>query len=329
MIKVGVIGIGSFGKKRVAAVKSSSNGELVGLADVDIQKAKTIGQDLGVQHYDVDSLLSNKEIDAVIIATPNKYHMPLSIRALKAGKHVLCEKPLARTSEEARKMVEAAKEADRFLKTGSNHRYFLSVQKAYEIVKKGLIGEIINFNGRIGNDGESFKNSWVWDKEISGGGTMLDNGCHLLDISRWFMGDFATATGITTNLYWEDCPVEDTGTGIFLTREGKMAVINTSWRQLSGYFYFEINGRDGYVTVDGRFDTHGGDNLYWMSLKENGKIHSINYAQTKPNSYIFELEDFFRNIEKGTEPKPSGKDGLEVVKMVEAVYKSNGNKIKI
>lgn len=329
MIKAGIIGIGSFGEKRAKAVKSSSNGELIGIADIDVQKAQEVGKNLEVQPYKIDDLLANKEIEAVIISTPNKYHLPITIKALKAGKHVLCEKPLSRTAKEAREMVETAKQVGKFLKTGSNHRYFLSVQKAYEVIKKGLIGEIISFNGRIGNNGERAKNSWFWDKEISGGGTMLDNGCHLLDIARWFMGDFAEALGMTTNLYWKDCPVEDMATGIFLTKDKKMAVINTSWRQLSGYLHFEVNGTDGYITVDGRFDTHGGDNIYWQSLKDNGEIQSINFAQVKPFSYIYELEEFFDNIEKGIEPKPSGRDGLEVIKMIEAVYKSNGRKIQI
>jgi len=329
MVKVGVIGIGSFGEKRAAAVNSCINGALKGIADINIEKAKSVGEKLGVQHYNVEDLLSNEEIEVVIICVPNKYHMPVAISSLNARKHILCEKPLARTAEEARQMVVAAQEAGKALKTGSNHRYFQSVIKAHEIVCDDLIGDVISFNGRIGNDGERINKSWYWDKEITGGGAMLDNGCHLLDIARWFMGDFYEASGLVTNVYWKDCPVEDTATGIFITKDGRMATINSSWRQLSGYFQFEINGTVGYITVDGRFDTHGGDNLYWQSDKNKGEILSTNYGHVKPNSYVLELEKFFSDIEKGLEPKPSGKDGLEVVKMVEAVYRSSGCKIKV
>jgi predicted dehydrogenase len=203
------------------------------------------------------------------------------------------------------------------------------VRKAYEIVKSGVIGDVLSFNGRIGHDGSRLKNTWFWNKELSGGGTLLDNGCHLLDIARWFMGDFNKASGITTNLYWKDCPVEDTASGIFTTAEGKMATINSSWRQLSGYFHFEINGTDGYITVDGRFDTHGGDNLYWQSTKGSREINSINFGQVKPNSYVLELEEFFEDIENDIEPKPSGQDGLEVIKMIEAIYSSNALKVNL
>jgi predicted dehydrogenase len=329
MLKVGVIGAGSFGEKRAAAVQSSSNGKLIGIADADITRAKAVSAKLGVQHYRVDELLGEAHIDVVIICVPNKFHAPVTIAALSAGKHVLCEKPLARNAAEACRMVKAAEDSGMFLKTGANHRYFASVQQAFDIAKSGYIGEVISFNGRIGNDGERLKNSWFWDADVSGGGTMLDNGCHLLDIARWFMGNFVEAAGITSNLYWKDCDVEDTATGIFRTKDGRLATINSSWRQLSGYFHFEVNGRDGYITVDGRFDTHGGDNLYWQSRNEKGEIHSINYGQVRPNSYIAELQEFFADIEKGIEPKPSGRDGLEVTKMVEAIYKSSSNIVKI
>ncbi|MGC2063689.1 MAG: Gfo/Idh/MocA family oxidoreductase [Thermodesulfovibrionales bacterium] len=329
MIKVGVIGSGSFGEKRAAAVKACTNGELTGVADADVNKAEAASRKLAVRHYSVDGLFEDKEIDVIIVCLPNKYHAPVTIRALKAGKHVLCEKPLARTTEEAYQMVKTAEETGKLLKTGSNHRYFESVRRAYEIAKSGDIGEVISFNGRIGHNGERLKNTWFWDKDISGGGTLLDNGCHLLDIARWFLGDFVEASGLFSNLYWKDCPVEDTASGVFLTGKGKIATINSSWRQLAGYFHFEVNGTHGYITVDGRFDTHGGDNVYWQSLKGKGEIHSINYGHVKPNSYVLELEEFFDDIGKGIEPKPSGRDGLEVIKMIESIYKSNNHKVKI
>jgi predicted dehydrogenase len=325
MIRVAVIGAGSFGSKRAIAVQSCRNASLVGVADLLKENSKRVAEDLGVEVLDMEEVYDRQDIDAVIVAVPNKFHMPVTIKALEGNKHVLCEKPLSRTVEEAEAMVLTASKAGKLLKTGSNHRYFESVKKAYEVLKSGVIGDIISFNGRIGNNGERLQNSWFVNKELSGGGTLLDNGCHLLDIARWFMGDFVHGLGMTSNVYWKNCSVEDSATGIFKTSEGKIATINSSWRQLSGYIHFEVNGTDGYITVDGRFDSHGGDNVYWQSLSGNKQIHCINFGHVAQNSYVEELEEFFDAVQHGREPTPSGKEGVEVVKMVQSVYASENH----
>jgi predicted dehydrogenase len=327
MIRLGVVGVGSFGEKRAEAAARVTKGKLVGVADVSFQRARDVAQRLGVAAFTVEELLANPKIDVVCISVPNKFHAPLAIQALEYGKHVMCEKPLARFAAEAEAIVVKAEECGRVVKTGSNHRYFQSVAESYKVARSGAIGEPVSFNGRIGNNGERLRNAWFWDREMSGGGTLLDNGCHLLDIARWILGDFVEGTGLISNAYWKDCPVEDTATGVFVTSDGKMATIASSWRQLSGYFHFEVNGSHGYIAVDGRFDTHGGDNLYWQSTKSNGEIHSINFGHVKPNSYVDELEDFLCDIEAGREPKPNGHDGLAVLRMVEAIYCGNGKRV--
>ena len=322
MVSAGIIGVGSFGEKRAKAILATNNGCLAGVADINANRSETLARQLNCASFLPQELLENPDIDAVIISVPNRYHMEYAVAALKNGKHVLCEKPLARDVYEASQIVSAVERSGRLFKTGSNHRYFNSVKKAYEIFHSGYIGEVVSFNGRIGNNGERIKDSWFGDRELSGGGAMLDNGCHLLDIARWFMGDFISGVGMTGNAYWVDLPVEDIATGIFQTADGKIATINSSWRQLSGYFYFEVNGSKGYITVDGRFDTHGGDNIYWQSIEDGKEIHCVNYGHVTPDSYVKELSYFFECILLGVSPQPSVYDGLEVIKMVESVYAS-------
>ena len=329
MVSMGVVGVGSFGEKRAAAAAKVSKGQLIGIADLSLERARDVAQKLDVRAFTVEELLAHPHIDVVCISVPNKFHAPLAIQALEYGKHVMCEKPLARSAAEAEAIVVKAEETGRMVKTGSNHRYFQSVAQSYKIAMSGAIGELVSFNGRIGNNGERVRNAWFWDKEMSGGGTLLDNGCHLLDIARWMLGDFVEGTGLISTAYWKDCHVEDTATGVFVTKEGKMATIASSWRQLSGYFHFEVNGAYGYIAVDGRFDTHGGDNLYWQCTKDGGEIHSINFGQVKPNSYVDELEEFLSDIEAGRQPKPNGRDGLAVLRMVEAIYGSHGKRVTI
>ena len=329
MINVAVVGAGSFGQKRAEAVKACQNGRLVAVADKDGSRAEAAAKKLNVRALSPEEVWVDPSVEAVVIAAPNKFHVTLVESALSAGKHVLCEKPLARNVAEARRMVSAASRTGLTLKTGSNHRYFASIRKAREIFTSGLIGEVISFNGRIGHNGERVKDTWFWDKDIAGGGTLLDNGCHLMDIARWFMGDFVEACGMTANVYWKDCPVEDTASGVFATADGRLCTINSSWRQLSGYFFFEVNGSEGYLTVDGRFDTHGGDRIYRQSRRDGGVIHSLDFGHLKPDSYVLELEDFFDALADERPAEPSGQDGLEVIKMVEAIYESHGRKVSI
>ena len=181
-------------------------------------------------------ILTDKNIDVICICAPNKFHKDIIIESLRAGKHVFCEKPITRNFKEAQEIYKVAKNSKNILQVGSNHRFFESVLFAKKLVDKGTIGEVLSFSGRIGHNGERLKDSWFWKKEISGGGTLLDNGCHLLDLSRFFLGKFESGTGITSNTYWKNLEVEDTASGVFKTQEGKTASIFCSWRLLSGYF---------------------------------------------------------------------------------------------
>ena len=191
---------------------------------------------------------------------------------------------------------------------------------AKKLVDDGVIGEVLSFNGRIGHNGERLKDSWFWKKDISGGGTLLDNGCHLLDLSRYFIGNFISGTGIISNTYWKNIEVEDSASGIFKTEDGKTASIFCSWRLLSGYFFFELNGSEGYINVDGRFDTHGGDKIFW-STKKDGKIYDKDFSHLKPNSYQLEIENFINNLKNNKPCSPNANDALEVMRMIDFIYK--------
>lgn len=321
-INVAQIGVGSFGQKRAESVQSCSEAMLIAVGDQNSTKADEVAKKLGVRSQSIESILGDSSIHVVNIATPNLTHADLACDAMESGKHVLCEKPIARDSNEAMRILQTSKKTGMHLKVGSNHRYFSSVQKAREIVDSGAIGKVVNFNGRIGHNGERIKNSWFWDKEHSGGGAILDNGCHLLDLARWFMGDFTRGSGLYSNSYWKDAGVEDTATGVFATSDGRVATINACWRLLSGYFHFELNGENGYVTVDGRFDTHGGDRVFHRSLKDSGQIHSHDFGHVRPESYKLELLDFFSALKRQERPTPDAEDGYKIMKMVETIYTS-------
>tara|TARA_Y100000590_G_scaffold434912_1_gene553724 strand:- start:240 stop:1220 length:981 start_codon:yes stop_codon:yes gene_type:complete len=314
-----VIGLGSFGIKRAQAIKNSKIAKLQCIHDLNSENANKAKDILQVPISNYDEILKNKNIDVVCVCTPNKFHKDIIIDSLKAGKNVFCEKPFVRNVGEAEEILEVTKKSKGIFQLASNHRFFESVMYAKKLVDEGAIGKVLNFNGRIGHNGERLKDSWFWKKDISGGGTLLDNGCHLLDLSRLFVGNFVSGKGQTSNVYWKNIEVEDTASGIFKTEDGRTATIFCSWRLFSGYFFFEINGSEGYINVDGRFDTHGGDKIYW-SRKEDNKFFSKDFSHIKPNSYLLEIDNFVSNLKNKKQCSPSIHDGLEIMKMIEFIY---------
>ena len=322
MLNFSVIGVGSFGIKRAKAIQESNNANLVSICDVNLENVNKAKNILKVEVQTFDKILKDDNIHVICICTPNKFHLPIIKEALNSGKHVFCEKPLCRDLKEAETIYDLSKKSKTIFQMGSNHRYFESVMYAKKLVNNNEIGDVLSFTGRIGHDGERLKNSWFWDKELSGGGTLLDNGCHLLELSRYFMGDFTSGGGSISNSYWKNISVEDTANGFFQTKDGKTASIFCSWRLLSGYFFFELNGTNGYINVDGRFDTHGGDKIFWYN-KNTDKILSKDFSKIKPQSYKLEIEKLIDTSMNKKTPSPSAKDGLEVMRMIDFIYAKN------
>lgn len=314
-----VIGLGSFGRKRANAIKESAHGKLLAIFDINQNIAEKASDELKTSIKTYNEILNDKKINVIAICAPNKFHKEIIIDSLKHDKHIFCEKPLARNLKEAEEIYTLSKKINKSIQVGSNHRYFESVKYAKKLVDQGAIGEILSFNGRIGHSGERLKDTWFWKKDISGGGTLLDNGCHLLDLSRYFLGNFTSGVGMTSNSYWKNIEVEDTACGMFKSVNGKTSTIFCSWRLLSGYFFFELNGSDGYINVDGRFDTHGGDKIFWSNTKEK-KFYHKDFSNIKPNSYVQEIDNFITNLKENKKCSPSIKDAVEVMRMIDLVY---------
>lgn len=323
-LAVAVVGCGYFGQKRLAACRSASDFiDLRAVVDTEADRAANASAKYGVRYaLELESVTSDPEIEALILSAPNNQHAPLAVEALEAGKHVLVEKPLAINPAEAQRIVDAAEANQRYVKTASNHRFFQTVIKAYELYNSGLIGDIMSFRGAIGNNGSLTKQSWFWKKEISGGGTMIDNACHLLDIARMFMGDFQMCLGQVANLYWKDAEVEDYATGIFVTEHGRQALITSSWTQWTGYFYFELWGEEGYIFVDSR-----GVDKVTVGDNHKGVVSTYDYGEYPISSHQDELRYFAQSIRANRQPEPSAEDGREVIKMIDGVYRSTENKV--
>lgn len=237
--------------------------------------------------------------------------------ALAAGCHVFCEKPLAVSVEDAREMVASARESGRQIQVGSHLRYFANVKKAKELLDGGAIGNALTFRGMIGHDGWNLgHDSWFRNANLSGGGTFIDNGPHLLDIARWMMGEIVSGTGLIQTGRREIAPLEDFGVGIFRTTRGQTITIQSSWNEWDGYFAFEIYGEAGLIRVDNR----GQRSTTELIFRDKNR-QFFDYSELPPSSYDEEVDTFIDALRTMRPSSPSGEDGQRVVEMVAAVYR--------
>lgn len=318
-VRFSVIGVGGFGKKRIDSILRSKCAELNYIVDVNDEIAKNISKESGAAIVSFEELLHKNDYDVAIVAIPNALHENVVIKLLEAGKDVWCEKPLSISIESARKMVLKSLKTKRILKVGSNVRYFPNVMKASELMKAGFIGNQLFFRGWIGNEGLHLINkSWYTKKEMIGGGTLLDNGIHLIDLVEYLIGKISEClASVTINSKWHFDGLEDNAIVVYRLSNGGVATIFSSWTDKSGYMYFEIHGEDGYIHVDSR----------WSKAKiaycrSGGQPIHEDYTKYPKLSYDLELESFVKEYNDGFHPKPTSYDGYRAVKIVFRSYLS-------
>lgn len=317
-LKFAVIGCGRMGSRRMRTIFDHPDTELVSVVDVNQNIAREFSKKFGCNSFSDYKDSINDDVDCIIVSVPNKYHAPISIAALENGKHVFCEKPLARNPKEAFEMVNAAEENGSFLKTGSNLRYFPSVEKSLKLVAQHAIGDILYLRGWIGNSGKHVNGSWYSEVDVSGGGTLLDNGVHLLDLTRLFLGEIETCLGAVATSYWPIAPLEDNGFGIFRAFNGKMSFIHSSWTEWVGYMYMEIYGSDGSIYIDNR-----NHQCITTLIKKSGEKRIFDLSSLPFASYKHEFEEYVKALQEGRQPLASGFDGMRAVEMAYGVYESS------
>jgi predicted dehydrogenase len=317
-MRVAIIGCGGIGNRRANAAQNVEGASLTVGADVVEESARKFGERFGCDwSTDWETAVTRDDVDLVVVATANDAHAPVSIRALEAGKHVICEKPLARNPEECRAMVETSTRTGRKLKTGFNHRYSNQTWKAYELFRDGAIGNIIFARGRTGHgNAEGLSRRWFGNFDLSGGGTFLDNGVHLLDLSRWFIGDFVEATGyVHTNLpALGKC--EDNGFGIYRTADSRVCQLQSSWTQWKGYLFLELFGEKGALLIN--YDDQS------CTLVRRGAEATVwQFAGVADRSWEREIEEIMAAVREDREPLANGYDGWQAVRMAYAVYEAS------
>lgn len=321
-MKFGIVGCGLIGRKRAFALPAGH--QVVAVADKNLAQAEALARDIGdCKAIDNWHLLCREPgIDAVVVAVTHDALANITITALESGKHVLVEKPASRDAGEFRPIVELAEKKKLLLKVGYNHRFHPSFLKAREIFDTGALGEIMFIRGRYGHGGRvGYEKEWRAQREISGGGELIDQGTHLIDLSGWFLGKFKNVLGLTPTCFW-DMNVEDNCFLALETEEKQVAWLHASWSEWKNMFCFEIYGREGKLQIDGLGGSYGPEKLtYHRMLPEMGPPETLIWEYPpKDFSWNREMADFIKSIETGTQPIGTAREALAVLEVVERIY---------
>ncbi|MCB4757625.1 MAG: Gfo/Idh/MocA family oxidoreductase [Elusimicrobia bacterium] len=322
-MKIGVVGCGLIGWKRTSVLDKEH--PVVIVADVHKEKAEKLANHLGSAQATDDwrDVTTHPGVDAVFVATTHDFLAPVTFSAVQSGKHVLVEKPAARNAGELRPVVEEAKKRKITVKTGFNHRFHPGMQKAKEIIDSGVLGPLLFIRARYGHGGRpGYDREWRANPEISGGGELLDQGMHLIDLSRWFLGELSTAGGSVHTYFW-NMPVDDNAFMLLKSPANQVAWLHVSWTEWKNTFSFEIYGRDGKLHIEGLGGSYGVERLYYYKmLPEMGPPETVIYEYPgKDLSWELEFKDFCDAIATGRQPCGNLDDALAALTIVGDLYK--------
>lgn len=325
-MNIGIVGCGLIGKKRANSVKGKHR--VAAVCDVNLERAKQLVS--GLEDPDVfitndyKALCGRSEVDLVVVATLNNLLAPITLYAVQHGKHVIVEKPGGVCSKELEPIIETIKGTDIKVKVGFNHRYHPAMLKAKEIFDSGVCGPVMFIRGRYGHGGRvGYEKEWRSDASVSGGGETIDQGVHLIDLSRWFMGEFPTVDGFSATYFW-DMDVDDNGFMALRTADGRAAWLQVSCTEWKNMFSFEIYCRDAKLDIEGLGGSYGLETLkHYQMLPEMGPPDTTVYEFPRGDqSWSNEFEEVADAVEN-KHPLTMGDitDAYEALKIVEKIYK--------
>lgn len=324
VMRVGIVGCGLIGHKRARALGEH---RLAAVADTNPERARQLaGAFPGcVAAEGWRQLVTRDDIDLVVVATTNDALAPVTQEAVRHGKHVLVEKPGARKAAELAGVIEAARAARVVVKVGFNHRFHPAFQKARELFDGGAVGPLLYIRARYGHGGRpGYDREWRADPAVAGGGELLDQGVHLIDLARWFAGDFIDVRGHVGTFFW-DMPVEDNGFLFLKTARGQVAWLHASCTEWKNLFSFEIFGRDGKLQIDGLGGSYGVERLtFYRMLPQMGPPETTSWEYPgEDRSWRDEFAHWLDCIARRRPPAGGLDDALAALTIVQQVYQAN------
>jgi predicted dehydrogenase len=323
-LRIAIIGAGLIGHKRASSLDDSD--ELVIVCDKDISKAKSLAKKYSAAYTTNSDKIINEEVDVVIISVINKYLKDIAIKMLKSGKNILCEKPLGIDHKESNEILSNAKLSDKVIKTGFNHRFHPAIIEAKNILASGKIGKLLNIRSHYGHGGRpGMEKEWRCSKELCGGGELIDQGVHIIDLCHYFNPhDIIQVYGKNLTSFW-NIKVEDNSFFNLEFTNDVLAQCHVSWTNWKNDFLFEIFGSIGYLKIQGLGGSYGLESLEigYRNLR-GGKpnIKKIEYPD-EDISWNLEWESFKNSINNNKKIIGNGKDGHFANKIISYIYESN------
>jgi len=324
-LKIGIVGCGLVGTKRSMALGPAH--QLVAVADVELGRAERLASQYPGCEYFADwrAVVGHPACEAIIVATTNDMLTEVAIAAVELQKPVLIEKPAARNSKEIEPLIQLAAQRKVAVKVGFNHRFHPAFIKAREIWDTGVLGELMYIRGRYGHGGRvGYDKEWRANPKIAGGGELLDQGVHLIDLSRWFAGEFSDISGHVDTYFWE-MPVEDNGFMLLKTDRRQVAWLHVSCTEWKNLFSFEVFGRNGKLQIDGLGGSYGTERLTcYKMLPEMGPPNTETWEFPGPDqSWALEFEYFMECVRNCREPQGNLRDAHAALEIIGALYQSN------
>ncbi len=328
VINAGIIGFGKMGRIRAETIANYAGARLAAVADPEAADLPA-----KVRRYPTaDALIADPGVDAVFVCTPNHLNKPLTIAALRAGKHVFCEKPPAFTAKDVEEIIHAERASGRVLMYGFNHRHHDSVKKAKALIDTGDYGRLLWMRGRYGKSvDDRFYSDWRAKRELAGGGILIDQGIHMIDLFLMMADDFDDVKATVSNLYWK-LDVEDNVFAILRNRQtGVVASLHSTMTQWRHLFSLEIFLEKGYIVINGLLTSSGtyGEEAMFVA-KNRTAAPAATWSDEEHiqfdvnNSWRYEAEQFFGAIASGG-PVAVGcsRDALKLMRVIDRIYEES------
>ena len=322
--KIGLVGVGRMGERWAKIISDSPMAELSLVVDPNKEVGEKIAKLYGAT-YLKEFPPKNLDVDAFFIVTPHAYLYQNARHALRFNKPVFIEKPGARNAAELKKLIALAKKKRQPLMIGFNYRFFEAIIKSKKVIDAKTLGEILFVRLRHGHQGRiGYEKEWRMDKKIAGGGVLMDQGVHLVDLILWFMpGNIKKLSAVSQNLFYKS-NVEEQASIIFKNVKGQTASMSvgiTEWRPI---FSLEIIGEKGYARVEGLGRKYGGKEILTIGVKDKDDNFAEETTECNPepgNALEALFGEFIKAIETGKMSGPTGEEALQVLQIVEKTYK--------